>query len=186
MRKPDRTHCSRRMTSRRPDRGVFRLRSWVQAAFSGKQRVTKRVNFPILFRQPFDRPVHERHCPKGINRLCEESDTLLDRVMSTPPAPAEGELWYTFTCDLRTKGKYRIGLILKEKPAARLFPSDTRSSTLPDGQSRIQRQNRLDRYLTVMAIILLKPLLSAAVSQEIRACSRAHIRHCAYCGVRSV
>ena len=135
MRKPDRTHCSRRMTSRRPGRGVFRLRSWAQPAFSGKQRVPKRVNFTILFLQPFDRLVHERHCPRGINWLCEESSTPLDRVMSTPPALAAGELWYTFTCDLRTIGEYRIGLVLKEKPAETVFPSDVRSSTWQDGES---------------------------------------------------
>jgi hypothetical protein len=35
------------MTSRKPGRHVCRLRSWAQPAFSGKQRVTKRVNFTI-------------------------------------------------------------------------------------------------------------------------------------------
>jgi hypothetical protein len=196
MRKPDRTRCSRGMTSRRQGRRVFRLCSWAQPGFSDKQRVTKRVNFAIdpggiwyslsdclsdyftikfpesvnqrlkpapaemkqrasrlkkrrvflsviSFLQPFDRLVHERHCPRciknlgsgRINWLCEESSTLLDRVMSTPPALVAGELWCTFTCDLRTKEEYRIGLVLKEKPAARMFPSDTRSSTLQDGES---------------------------------------------------
>jgi hypothetical protein len=53
------------------------------------------------------------------------------------PALAAGELWCTFTCDLCTKEEYRIGLALKEKPAARMFPSDTRFSTLQDGESGV-------------------------------------------------
>jgi hypothetical protein len=52
---------------------------------------------------------------KRINWFCEESSTLLDRVMSTRPALPAGELCCTFTCDLRGKGEYRIGLVLKEK-----------------------------------------------------------------------
>jgi hypothetical protein len=50
-----------------------------------------------------------------INWFCAESSTLLDRVMSTQPALPAGELCCTFTCDLRGKGEYRIGLLLKEK-----------------------------------------------------------------------
>jgi hypothetical protein len=152
------------------------------------------VNFPILFRQPFDRLVHERHCPRGIKNLgsertnwfCEESSTLLDRVVSTPPALAAGELWCTFTCDLRTKVKYRIGLVLKEKPAARMFSFGYAILAIAGWRIRSQRKNRLDRYLAAAAIILLNPLLSVAVLQKIRTFSRVYIRHCAYCGVGSV
>ena len=82
--------------------------------------------------------------------------------MSTRPALRAGELWCTFTCDLRGKGEYRIGLVLKEKTCAENVSFGEAILDTAGWRTRTQRKNRQDRYLAAAAIILLNPLLSVA------------------------
>ena len=82
--------------------------------------------------------------------------------MSTRPALRAGELCCTFTCDVRGKGEYRIGLLLKEKTCGENVSFGEAILGTAGWRTRTQRKNRQDRYLAAAAIILLNPLSSVA------------------------